>query len=628
VERHLEWLSRQGIRRAVVCSSGDMPLSEYGVKIAVPAGMQVDFMSDRMPRGAAGCLKDAARSAAQGPIIAMEGGVAWVADVSALVRQHRQGGAELTVFTAGDGKEDGDAPRPAGIYVFEKEALDIVPDKGYQDIKEQLIPALLSRKGRVAAAPLGEAVFAGRSLGGYLALVDEALAKPERFGIDLANYQRRQGDVWCGEGTRVAASARLAGPAVIMEGASVGEEAVIVGPSVIGRGAVIEAGAVVDESVVWDGGWIGTRARVTESVVDECGRVAADKQVTRKAVAKGAKKTMETRAAGAGGTDAAARGARSETPAALTGGEGVRDKMQTPGRLWAYAALGAAALWWAYSEVLGELWNVWRTNDNYSSGVLVPLLAAYVAYSQRKSLAEAAVRPALVLGTLVIAAGFAMRFAGTILFLGSAERFSIIVVVTGLVMTVFGIEVTRKLKWVLLFLVLMLPWPNRIYQAVSLPLQSWATTSAVFMLELFGWVVIREGNVLNLGGTTVAVAEACSGLRMLTAFMVVSGLIALVVKRPWWEKAIIVASSVPIAVACNTIRLTVTAMAFSANYGEEVNKWFHDFGGIAMMPLALGLLAGEIWIMNRLMPMVGEDADGGAGGNVTKRGNNANVQRA
>ena len=95
-------------------------------------------------------------------------------------------------------------------------------------------------------------------------------------------------------------------------------------------------------------------------------------------------------------------------------------------------------------------------------------------------------------------------------------------------------------------------------------------------------------------------AEACNGLRMITAFFVISGLVVLLVKRTWWEKLIILVSSLPIAFLCNTLRLAVTAVFFTVIKGEEVEQRFHDWGGYAMMPLALAMVVGELWLLARL----------------------------
>jgi exosortase len=145
--------------------------------------------------------------------------------------------------------------------------------------------------------------------------------------------------------------------------------------------------------------------------------------------------------------------------------------------------------------------------------------------------------------------------------------------------------------------------------AVTLPLQRGATSSAVFCLETLGYNVVQEGNVIHIGNASVAVAEACNGLRMVTAFFVISGLVVLLVKRTWWEKLIVFASSLPVALLCNTTRLAITAIAFTVVSGEYWEKVFHDFGGYAMMPLALATVVAELWILAKLtMPPTQKEA--------------------
>ncbi|MHC4521571.1 MAG: exosortase/archaeosortase family protein, partial [Planctomycetota bacterium] len=115
-----------------------------------------------------------------------------------------------------------------------------------------------------------------------------------------------------------------------------------------------------------------------------------------------------------------------------------------------------------------------------------------------------------------------------------------------------------------------------------------------------GYEVLQDGNVINIGDTSVAVAEACNGLRMITAFFVISGLVVLLVNRTWWEKLLILISSFPIALLCNTLRLTITAVFFTVLQSEAMEKRFHDYGGYAMMPLALGMVVGELWLLAQL----------------------------
>jgi exosortase/archaeosortase family protein len=87
---------------------------------------------------------------------------------------------------------------------------------------------------------------------------------------------------------------------------------------------------------------------------------------------------------------------------------------------------------------------------------------------------------------------------------------------------------------------------------------------------------------------------------MVTAFLVIIFWVALLVKRSRWEKLVLVLSSLPIAILCNTIRLTITAVTFTTLSGQSLERAFHDFGGYAMMPLALGMIVFELWFLGRL----------------------------
>jgi exosortase len=194
----------------------------------------------------------------------------------------------------------------------------------------------------------------------------------------------------------------------------------------------------------------------------------------------------------------------------------------------------------------------------------------------------------------------AVRFFGLFFMYGSLERLSIVLSIAALVLLICGWKFFKKVSTVLLFLCLMLPWPNRVQAAIALPLQRWATSSAVFCLESVGYEVVQEGNIINIGQSSVAVAEACNGLRMITAFFVIGAWVVLLVKRTWWEKLVILVSCLPIALLCNTIRLAITAVAFTMVSGDRWEKMFHDFGGYAMMPLALGAVVAELQLLSAL----------------------------
>ena len=119
------------------------------------------------------------------------------------------------------------------------------------------------------------------------------------------------------------------------------------------------------------------------------------------------------------------------------------------------------AFLWSYWPTVTDLIREWNLSDEYSSGILVPFLAVYVLWLRRRDLRSIPVRPALLLGLGGFLLAQAVRALG-LDFYSFAERFSLILSLAALVLLVLGWRYLGKLATVLLFLCLMLPWPNRI----------------------------------------------------------------------------------------------------------------------------------------------------------------------
>jgi exosortase len=260
--------------------------------------------------------------------------------------------------------------------------------------------------------------------------------------------------------------------------------------------------------------------------------------------------------------------------------------------------LTLVATYWA---TITDLVHEWTHDANYSVGQLVPLAAVYLLWQERRALRKLRIEPCWWgIGLIVLAQ--ALRFYGLADLYESAERYSLILTIWGVVLLCAGWRIFRHISWILLFLLLMVPLPGQLHNRISNPLQSFATAGSVFLLELSGVSVAREGNVVVLNDTVrLAVAEACSGLRMLTAFVIVAAVLGYVVRRPRWQKVFLVASSIPVAIACNIMRLFATAQINCWTSSQLADKFFHDFAGLTMMPLAVLMLAGELWLLDRLV---------------------------
>jgi len=269
------------------------------------------------------------------------------------------------------------------------------------------------------------------------------------------------------------------------------------------------------------------------------------------------------------------------------------------------------ALFWSYQPVIWELVRDWKSNDDYSAGMLVPVAALYLAWQQRHRLRRIRKNPCWWGVAVILLAEYA-RYDGLINLQQSIERYAMVLEFSGLVLLVGGFALFRSTFWILAFLFLMSPMPGQVHNAIAGPLQTQATAGAVFALELLGIPVSRSGNVIVLSNRIpLEVAEACSGLRMLTAFIIVGSVMAYLANRPRWQRITLVISTVPIAIICNLIRLVVTAVLFMHTDSAWAEKFFHDFAGITMMPMAFVFFFLELWIMSKLI-LEDPPAEGGS----------------
>jgi exosortase len=572
LELLLDRLIRDGVERVVVCC-GEEVLADVE-RVCRPFGEGVRLLQEDLAVGTAGCLRDAVGADPGDVVAAVSGSMISAPSVRELVEAHQSSGAAMTMVFNPAIADATTIGGPAEIYLCKAETLSRIPRGGYSDIKEGLIPAILAAGGTIRPFVLPQEAGNFHDRDSYLNSL-------------FAHLARRTDPATASSHVDIHPTARIYGPVAISEGVKICGEALVMGPAAIGSGTVIGAGSNVIRSVLWEGVSVGERCELRETVVDRRTAIPAGTVLA------------EDAGAPALGRDRTIAETLSDGLARLDG------LWQGPGRELALAVsvfAVIAALLWSYWATVTELWEIWMGSDEYSAGVLVPLLALYVVWLRRREIGCNGFRPAAAAGGVAFLFAQVIRGVGLRFMYGSGERLSLILSLGALILLLCGWSVLRKTATILLFLCLMLPWPNRIQSAISLPLQNWATTSAVFCLELLGYGVQRDGNIIHIVGTdaSVAVAEACNGLRMVTAFFVIGSLVVLLAQRAWWEKTLVFASSVPIAMICNTLRLTATAIAFTLIKGQYWPKMFHDFGGYAMMPVALAMVVGEFWILTLL----------------------------
>jgi exosortase len=274
-----------------------------------------------------------------------------------------------------------------------------------------------------------------------------------------------------------------------------------------------------------------------------------------------------------------------------------------PARRAALAALllPVAVLVWAYWSTLAEVAQRWSSDDAYSHGWLVPVFAVALLYLRRQQAPAWPWTPSWW-GALLLAGGIGLRGYGAYFGYVWLDQISIIPCLAGLCLMVGGLALWRWAWPGILFLAFMIPLPYRLSVRLAGPMQEFATLVSTFLLQTLGLPAIAEGQTrILLSESSMDIVEACSGLRMLVVFFALSTAVALVIRRPAWEKLAIVASAVPIALAVNILRITSTGVLHETTSPEIADAIFHDFAGWLMMPVALGFLWVEMKTLSALL---------------------------
>src|SRR5947209_19069795 len=79
--------------------------------------------------------------------------------------------------------------------------------------------------------------------------------------------------------------------------------------------------------------------------------------------------------------------------------------------LWRILAISSALIS-VYATVLVRLGRDWWTDENYSHGLLIPFVIAYIVWSQRERFARVAQKPATIMGLTAVLAALLALWAG------------------------------------------------------------------------------------------------------------------------------------------------------------------------------------------------------------------------
>lgn len=297
---------------------------------------------------------------------------------------------------------------------------------------------------------------------------------------------------------------------------------------------------------------------------------------------------------------------------ALTGTNLDRTSSDGPSSWWSYLGLVGVAkilvlaglLWWLYAAQLFRLLIFWTRGD-WSHGFLIPLFSLYLVHTNRAALLRGEHRGSLwgaavvVLSVLVYLASIYTRF-------GYPQPLTIVLMIAGLVLLLRGWR-TLWLTWFpIAFLVLALPPPERIYRAVTQPLQQAAAIISTQVLNAMPGAEVENAGINiaffmdNGYSNSFTVAGACSGMRSLMAFVALGLAMAYFTPRPIWQRIVMALVVIPVALFCNILRVIITGCFQMYGHANLAGGTPHMILGLLLFGLGFAIYLGILWIMDHL----------------------------
>ena len=248
-----------------------------------------------------------------------------------------------------------------------------------------------------------------------------------------------------------------------------------------------------------------------------------------------------------------------------------------------------------FGKSLLELVHRWRVQEEYSHGFLIPFITIWLLWSRRDAIRASIGQPSWT-GLALIAVAAAMHIVGELSALYILSQLGFIVALIGIVLGFGGFPLLKVTFIPIVFLLFAIPVPYFIDAVLSFQLQLISSQLGTFFIRLFQIPVFLQGNVIDLGTYKLQVVEACSGLRYLYPLMSLGFLAAYLFQAPFWQRAIVFLSTIPITILMNSFRIGVVGVMVD-NFGpQDADGFLHMFEGWVIFIACSAILIAEIMV--------------------------------
>lgn len=257
---------------------------------------------------------------------------------------------------------------------------------------------------------------------------------------------------------------------------------------------------------------------------------------------------------------------------------------------WALAVVAFVVL---FADPARGLARDWWNDPDAGHGLLLAPVALWLAW---KAGVRADAAPSPRWGSLIILGAVLSRALGSLAAEFFTQRVAIWLALFGLTVFAFGWRQARHWWLPLALLLLSIPLPALITNKLAIPLQFRASKFGTALIEMRNIPVKASGNVIVIAGQEpgqtfrLFVAEACSGLRSLTALLALGVMIGGMYLRTVTGRLLLLLLSIPIAVAVNAVRIFLTAFLMYYVDPDLGRGFMHTSEGWALFVVSFALI--------------------------------------
>ena len=269
--------------------------------------------------------------------------------------------------------------------------------------------------------------------------------------------------------------------------------------------------------------------------------------------------------------------------------------------------------------------------DDWGHTLLVPAITGWLIFRDRRRISALQPfqpswfgLPIVMLGLLVYIVAFPGVGPKWLPVHHNVRQMGIAATIFGVALSLFGWRPMRYLWFPLAYLVIFgTTYTDRVLQIVTERLQDICAHGGYFLLLVIGLDVDLAGNSITIhpagtesDGVTplppipLNVAEACSGMRMLVAFMALGTLMAYIGLKQWWQRILLMLLAVPVAVFVNVLRVATLGILSLWDRGFSDGQ-FHTFVGFVWLVPAFLVFLGLMEIVRRLVVDAPSEPQGG-----------------